>query len=199
MTGETLRVNCPNLGASGGYAVANPATYELVFNVRGADCDVGAAWFTFYDYTTGTPSIYITILQGSSTLGTSDTVQGNGDTTVHWQSAPFPSPIRLLKDAQYTYRISISGGSFAWNQTTVGTTTNTGASGVYFEHVSNTMSDDMAWGFDVVQVNTAPTAPTGVTATSVRQGDLSTVNWQHNDPDGDPQSQYQLRYRKAAV
>jgi hypothetical protein len=45
-------------------------------------------------------------------------------------------------------------------------------------------------------VNSVPNAPTGLTATSAVVGSNLTVNWTHNDPDSDPQSQYQIRYCK---
>lgn len=54
------------------------------------------------------------------------------------------------------------------------------------------------WQFAVEFDNTKPpTAPTGVSvAGNVPIGGNPTMSWTHNDPDGDAQTKYQIRWRK---
>lgn len=56
----------------------------------------------------------------------------------------------------------------------------------------------LAGGWTYNATNIVPLAPTGVAVTNspVPNGDPANVQWTHNDPDGDPQSKYQLRWRK---
>lgn len=50
----------------------------------------------------------------------------------------------------------------------------------------------------VLDSRSAPTAPTVVTATPnvVEIGNATTITWTHNDPGNDPQTRYQIRWRK---
>lgn len=52
------------------------------------------------------------------------------------------------------------------------------------------------FGFDAG--NVVPTAPTNVSVTNspVPVGNPVDISWTHNDPDGNPQSKYQIRWRK---
>ena len=56
------------------------------------------------------------------------------------------------------------------------------------------------WGLYFDAPNALPTAPTGITTNSPKmQTQALTVNWTHNDPDSNPQSKYQIRYRPVDV
>jgi hypothetical protein len=59
---------------------------------------------------------------------------------------------------------------------------------------TGTASSPYAVMYDFVQLNRPPSAPTLVAVAGT--GSLRNVTWQHNDPEGDPQSKYQLRWRK---
>lgn len=51
---------------------------------------------------------------------------------------------------------------------------------------------------EIFRANNLPLAPINIQVTNapVPGGDPANVQWTHNDPDGDPQSKYQLRWRK---
>lgn len=110
-------------------------------------------------------------------------------------------------DTQSKFDLQYRVGTGAW--ATVSGTTNT-----FWDAAANTFSAGNTYEWQVrtydsqgavgawsassfFTANSLPTAPTNVTATSpVRAGiESSTVTWTHNDPDGDPQSKYQLRTR----
>lgn len=64
-------------------------------------------------------------------------------------------------------------------------------------HPINAQAGEVGWGLYFDAPNALPNAPTGLTTNSpVMTGNQLTANWTHNDPDGNPQNQYQLRWRK---
>lgn len=66
-----------------------------------------------------------------------------------------------------------------------------------FPQTSSSTSWEFVYAFDAVSPNNLPTAPTGLTTNSpVTINTNLTANWTHNDPDANPQSKYQIRYRQ---
>lgn len=61
---------------------------------------------------------------------------------------------------------------------------------------SNLVGGNVGVHFSVNNGNVLPNAPTGLASNSpVMKGNPLNISWTHNDPDANPQSQYQIRYR----
>lgn len=66
-------------------------------------------------------------------------------------------------------------------------------------YVSSSLATSAGDGSITIVTNSLPNAPTNLSpaAITVALGSNVPVSWTHNDPEGDPQAQYQLRWREA--
>lgn len=60
---------------------------------------------------------------------------------------------------------------------------------------TSNQSGEPGWDFTAEIPNVLPNAPTNVSATDTAHQNPVPVSWTHNDPDGNPQAKYQMRWR----
>lgn len=60
-------------------------------------------------------------------------------------------------------------------------------------------SDNLSQGFHGKQFSQRPSVPTNLSDSAAPPGQEADVSWTHNDPEGDPQDRYQLRWRSSVV
>lgn len=64
---------------------------------------------------------------------------------------------------------------------------------------SGQVANIIAGGYTVDFTNSLPSSPTGLSATNpIKNGGPANLSWTHNDADGNPQSGYQIRYRRTS-
>lgn len=154
-----------------------------------------------------------TLAHGSSRLG-GQFLSNATAPAGNWYEIVFSTPVTLLANKDYMF------GWFAANSSTPSTYLPTsypfsgavasspaGVTATFGQQYMNNYVSEayhpLSTSYDVpfmkigIDTNYLPNAPTGVSVTApVVLGGNPTMTWIHNDPDSNPQSKYQLRWRK---
>lgn len=93
------------------------------------------------------------------------------------------------------------GGGYSGGWSGGGQSQSAGGGGSFVQGLNQSVAaTNTSHGLVVITaLNSAPTKPTGLVSAITTLAQPVSLAWTHNDPDGNPQAQYQIRYRKADV
>lgn len=149
------------------------------------------------DTTTTTRALVDNAVAGAWLADGSFSYDASGNLYLFGRSGGFGSALHCRKWARSTMTLesAVVVDSASGNQPYVAAKRGYSNRKIEYIYIDGTASP-YSVTYDSIDLNTLPTKPTLVTVQSPAVAGQADASWQHNDPDGDPQSKWKYRLRK---